>query len=248
MQRPVHRSSTFLKFYDIICCEANGCSLHIDGKRLDLRSLLEQCPEQLCRPRWSRSGGTACSSWCFPTSSPVRCPLTRRQSLQRLRAPQPTTRVIIYCMPSMRTMTYTNVMILNDLSYTIHVTHNIHSNTNTQYIHIHHPGSVVLHSVDTYHVTSSQSDPSNWSHGRRFICDNNVHYKAQVACKQPVSLATGRAISSGFPPRHALCVHWSQAFAPPKNPRDENQEVASVHFARLKYDCLKVTDSVYTTF
>ena len=36
----------------------------------------------------------------------------------------------------------------------------------------------------------SQSDPSNWSHDHR---KKSVHY-AQVVCKQPVSLPTGRVV------------------------------------------------------
>ena len=52
----------------------------------------------------------------------------------------------------------------------------------------------------------------------------------QVACKQPVSLPTGRAVadsSSGVP--HSACSEV--LVAPSKHPRDENREVTSVHFA-----------------
>ena len=62
-----------------------------------------------------------------------------------------------------------------------------------------------------------------------------------VAWKQPVSLPTGGVIAdsgSGL----SLDAHSAGAevrVAPPKRPRDENREVASIHFAHLETDCLK---------
>ena len=64
-----------------------------------------------------------------------------------------------------------------------------------------------------------------------------------LAYKQPVSLPKGRAVADsgcGHPPDAQVRV------APSKRPREENREVASVHFARHKSDCLKVTDTVRT--
>ena len=94
------------------------------------------------------------------------------------------------------------------------------------------------------HVTISQSDPSNLSHARRFNAQK-VCINAQVACKQPVSLPTGRLLAdsgSGLPPdAHTVCAEVR--VAPSKRPSDEHREVASVHFACLKSDYLKVTDS-----
>ena len=46
------------------------------------------------------------------------------------------------------------------------------------------------------------------------------------------------------PDAHSVCTEVT--VAPSKRPRDENQEVASVQFARLESDCLKVTDSTTT--
>ena len=67
-------------------------------------------------------------------------------------------------------------------------------------------------------------------------------------CKQPVSLPTGRAVADsgcGLPPdAHSACAEVR--VAPLKRPRDENREVASVHFARPESDGLKVTDSTRT--
>ena len=66
-----------------------------------------------------------------------------------------------------------------------------------------------------------------------------AHYldNAQVACKQHVSLPTGRAVAgrgSGLPPDvHSACAEVR--VAPSKRPRDENREVASLHFARPEY-------------
>ena len=51
--------------------------------------------------------------------------------------------------------------------------------------------------------------------------------------------------SSGLPPdAHSACAEVRVALS--KRPRDENREVASVHFARPESDCLKVTDSTKT--
>ena len=47
--------------------------------------------------------------------------------------------------------------------------------------------------ISAGHVTFSQSNPSNQPHDRRFISHNLDN--AQVACKQPVSLPTGRVVA-----------------------------------------------------
>ena len=50
---------------------------------------------------------------------------------------------------------------------------------------------------------------------------------------------------SGLPPdAHSACAEVR--VAPSKRPRDENREVATLYFARLESDCLKVTDSTRT--
>ena len=43
---------------------------------------------------------------------------------------------------------------------------------------------------------------------------------------------------------HTACAEVR--VAPSKRPRDENRDVASLHFARPESDCLKVTDSTKT--
>ena len=69
-----------------------------------------------------------------------------------------------------------------------------------------------------------------------------------MGCKQPVSLPTGCVVAvggSGLPPdMQSVCAEVR--VAPLKRAREENQEVASVHFARPESDCLKVMDSTKT--
>ena len=104
-------------------------------------------------------------------------------------------------------------------------------------------------------MTFSQSDPSNWSHDRLFKLRNaqkSVHYLDNALsldnrasnlfhCQQGALADSG----CGLPPyTHSACAEVR--VAPLKRPRDENREVASVHFAHPESDCLKVTDSTKT--